>query len=117
MKGRNCPNCGAVYERDKNKCPYCGTSYYDMSGLDFEIGTPFYLKIKTKLNGQTAYITQLVKPKLETIELSTETVDCYAGYGSSKLLSFISNRELTTSVDFVGIPDKNGNLITMTVEE
>lgn len=23
-KGKNCPNCGAVYEPEKNKCPYCG---------------------------------------------------------------------------------------------
>lgn len=51
-KGKNCPNCGAVYEIDKNKCPYCGTSYYDMSAIDFEDGEPFYLKIKTKMNGK-----------------------------------------------------------------
>ena len=38
MKGRNCPNCGAVYEIDKNKCPYCSTSYYDMSAIDFTNG-------------------------------------------------------------------------------
>lgn len=37
-KGKNCPNCGAVYEPEKNKCPYCGTSYYDMSAIDFEDG-------------------------------------------------------------------------------
>ena len=57
MKGRNCPNCGAVYEIGKNKCPYCGTSYYDMSAIDFTNGEPFYLKIRTNLNGQSAYIT------------------------------------------------------------
>ncbi len=41
-KGKNCPNCGAVYETDKNKCPYCGTSYFDMSFVDFTNGIPFY---------------------------------------------------------------------------
>ena len=28
---RNCPNCGAPLEAEVNKCPYCGTSYFDFS--------------------------------------------------------------------------------------
>lgn len=72
MRRRNCPNCGAPYDIDKNKCPYCGTSYYDMSAIDFESGEPFYLKIRTNMNGQQVYITQLVKPILNTIEMSTD---------------------------------------------
>ena len=116
MKGRNCPNCGAVYEIDKNKCPYCGTSYYDMSAIDFTNGEPFYLKIRTNLNGQSAYITQLVKPNLETIEITSETVDCYGGLPSTKLFSYESNRGITTNISFRGITDKNGNLFTVSFE-
>ena len=114
MRRRNCPNCGAPYEIDKNKCPFCDTSYYDMSAIDFESGEPFYLKIRTNMNGQQVYITQLVKPRLDTIEMSTETTDCYSSFG--KVLSYTSNRSLTTNISFAGIPDKNGNLMTMTVE-
>ena len=113
---RNCPNCGAPYEIDKNKCPYCGTSYFDMSTIDFESGEPFYLKIKTKLNGQDVCLTQLVRPRLDTIEMTVDTTD-YIGKYSEKLHSHVSNRGLTTNVSFSGIPDKNGNLMTMTVEE
>lgn len=51
MRRRNCPNCGAPYDIDKNKCPYCGASYYDMSAVDFESGEPFYLKIRTNMHG------------------------------------------------------------------
>lgn len=116
MRKRNCPNCGAPYEVDKNKCPYCSTSYYDMSAIDFESGEPFYLKIKTKWNGQDVYITQLVRPILNTIEVTTDTTDYIGKYGE-KLHSYVSNRELTTNVGFIGIPDKNGNLMTMTIEE
>ena len=116
MKGRNCPNCGAVYEINKNKCPYCGTSYYDMSAIDFTNGEPFYLKIRTNLNGQSAYITQLVKPSLETIEITSETVDYYGGLPSTKLFSYESNRGVTTNISFRGITDKNGNLFTVSVE-
>lgn len=114
MKGRNCPNCGAIYEIDKNKCPYCGTSYYDMSAVDFESGEPFYLKIRTNINGQQVCITQLVKPILNIIAMSTDTVDCYVH--NDKVASYISNRSLTTNISFIGISDQNGNLMTMTVE-
>jgi len=50
MKKRNCPNCAAPYDVDLNKCPYCGTSYYDLSALDLASSEPFYLKIKTEIN-------------------------------------------------------------------
>lgn len=85
-----------------------------MSAIDFESGEPFYLKIRTNMNGQQVYITQLVKPILNTIEMSTDTVDCYVH--NDKVVSYISNRSLTTNISFMGIPDKNGNLMTMTVE-
>lgn len=90
------------------------TPYYDMSAVDFESGEPFYLKIRTNMNGQQVYITQLVKPILNTIEMSTDTVDCYAN--NAKITSYISNKSLTTNINFIGIPDQNGNLMTMTVE-
>lgn len=114
MRRRNCPNCGAPYDIDKNTCPYCSTSYYDMSAVDFESGEPFYLKIRTNMNGQQVYITQLVKPILNTIEILTDTVDCYSHNG--KVASYISNKSLTTNISFIGISDQNGNLMTMTVE-
>ena len=115
MWRRNCPNCGAPYDIDKNKCPYCDTSYYDMSSVDFESGEPFYLKIRTNMNGQQVYITQLVKPILNTIEMSTDTVNCCDIIGM-EVASYISNKSLTTNISFMGIPDKNGDLIAITVE-
>ena len=85
-----------------------------MSVVDFESGEPFYLKIRTNMNGKQVYITQLVKPILKTIAMETDTVDCYAN--NAKITSYISNKSLTTNISFIGIPDQNGNLMTMTLE-
>ena len=115
-KGKNCPNCGAAYEPEKNKCPYCGTSYYDMSAIDFENGEPFYLKIKTKMNGKTAYITQLVMPTLGEIALSADSNYVYGRHGE-KICSLYSDRTVNTDVSFKAIKDKNDNLITISIEE
>ena len=59
-KGKNCPNCGAVYEPEKNKCPYCGTSYFDMTAINIPAREPFYLKVKAEMGGTPIYITQKV---------------------------------------------------------
>ena len=46
MANRNCPNCSAPYDVTLSKCPYCGTSYFDMSAIDIGDCQPFYLKLK-----------------------------------------------------------------------
>lgn len=108
-KGKNCPNCGATYEIDKNKCPYCGTRYYDMSAVNFEDGEPFYLKIKTEVNGKTVYVTQLVVLKFVGLTLNNEYAYAY-GRCNEKCCSYITNQTLTTDVTFTAVPDKNGSL-------
>ena len=73
MSNRNCVNCGASFNIELNKCPYCGTSYFDMSCLDLDSGKPFALKIKTKINGKNCFITQMVRPLINlSIEFSQD---------------------------------------------
>lgn len=113
----NCLNCGAPFDVDKEKCAYCGTSYYDMSALDINNDKPFMLKIKTKMNGTECYITQLVKARPEMhIEMSTETVDVVDIMGAP-ILSHISNRSLTTNLVFQAVPRQNGSLCEIVVKE
>ena len=110
-KGRNCPNCGAVIEPNNNKCAYCGTSYLDLSAIDFTNHQPIYLKIKTNINGNDVYITQLVRPSLETMTFDTETVEAQGSGG--KLLSFVCGQTLTTNINFTAIRDTNNHLVTI----
>lgn len=112
----NCLNCGAPFEVDEEKCAYCGTSYYDMSALDIDGGKPFMLKIKTKMNGQNCYITQLVRvlPSMN-IEMSTETVDCIDVLGSV-VHSYVSGRSLTTNLTFQAVQRNNGSLCTVVID-
>lgn len=117
MRLRNCPNCGAPYETDLNKCPYCGTSYYDLSALDITAREPFYLKIKTKMNGHPCYITQLVKPRADmSIEMSSETVDVIGSSGNS-ICSFTKGMSLTTNLSFEAVTsDTHHDLCTIEIE-
>lgn len=103
MNNKNCPNCAAPYDMDLNKCPYCGTSYYDLSALDLTAREPFYLKIKTEMNGQPCYITQLVRPSFDiSINFSSDTVDAYSLLGE-RICSFTRSHTMTTNISFESV--------------
>lgn len=113
MNQRNCLNCGAPYDIKLNKCPYCGTSYYDLSALDIDAQEPFYLKIKTNLNGIPCYVTQLVRPMRDmSMEFSVESTDVI-GIGGSKIYSFVQNQTLTTNIRFQAIPSGENKELCM----
>lgn len=115
---KNCPNCGAPYNTQLNKCPYCGTSYFDLSALDLTNREPFYLKIKTNINEHDYYITQLVRPNCETeIVFEQNETYAYGGLGGTKLISFQKEPTLKTNLSFEAISDKNKNLMTVEVIE
>lgn len=116
MDQRNCPNCAAPYDVELNKCPYCGTSYYDLSSLDLTAQEPFYLKIKVDMNGSPCYITQLVRPRVDmSMEFGSDTVDCYGRFGE-KLTTFTRSNSLTTNLSFEAVvTDTHKNLCTIEV--
>lgn len=116
MHKRNCPNCAAPYDVALNKCPYCGTSYYDLSALDFTTHEPFYLKIKTEMNGMPCYITQLVRPKADmSINFSSETIDVYGTFGES-IATFTKSHTMTTNILFEAVASPtHKNLCTIEI--
>lgn len=101
---RNCPNCGAPYDINECKCPYCGTAYFDMSMIDFDSHEPFYLRIKTNGN----LITQLVRP---SGGITINDNCCYADTrtGLEKGLTLL-NREVETNISFISVPDRGGHM-------
>ena len=117
MNQRNCPNCAAPYDIELNKCPYCGTSYFDLSALDFASHEPFYLKIRTIVNGTPCYITQLVRAREDmSMEFSCDTVDAYDAFGS-KVCTFTRGNRLTTNISFEAVASPNHkNLCTIELE-
>lgn len=116
MRNKNCPNCGAPYDVNFNKCTYCGTSYYDLSAIDLTAREPFYLKIKTEMNGQPCYITQLVRPKADvSMDFSTETVDV-CDFGGGVISSVVRSHTMTTNISFEAVTShSHKNLCTIEV--
>lgn len=40
MSKTNCVNCGAAKDVDEIKCPFCGTTYLDLTAIDFSSNAP-----------------------------------------------------------------------------
>ena len=115
MTQRNCPNCGAPYDVELNKCPYCGTSYFDMSAIDMETHEPFFLKIRTQVGGAPAYITAKVVPSLVTIEANADEEVAY-GCGGAKMWSFIKDRNIDFGLKLRAVEDKGTLCMVETIE-
>lgn len=111
---KNCPNCGAPYDIGLNKCPYCGTSYFDMSAIDFENGEPFYLKIKMN----NIIITQFVKPVLNDMVIEYENTYITGGCSNATIAAYNTEPRAITNINFEAIPDKkNNNTLVMIKKE
>lgn len=63
---KNCINCGSPIKYNEVKCPYCGTSYYDFTSINFDGMHPVALKLKMP-NGML--LESLVIPKVGDITM------------------------------------------------
>lgn len=86
-KTTNCPNCGAVINPEKDKCEYCGTSYYDLSCIP--INEPFYLRLNVGTRENPKIICQKVfMPNLNITHYTNDIDVMYDNYQSR----FITNK-------------------------
>ena len=112
---KNCPNCGAPYDLKLNKCPYCGTSYFDMSLINMDAHEPFYLKIQTSIGGAPGFITAKVIPTLFSAEISREVVTVKGGKCDLPILSFEQDNSLDFGLNLRAVED-GGMLCKIEVE-
>ena len=105
MSKTNCVNCGSAKDIDEIKCPFCGTTYLDLTAIDFASGDPvvceFVLPRSVRL-GETnsrVVMSMLAIPRLEEIVQTANTVDI-VGYGGRRLSSFTTGYDMDVSVSF-----------------
>ena len=115
MSKLNCPNCGAPISADNNKCPYCNTSYFDLSSIDINNNEPFYLKIRM---GEMT-LTQLVRvlPDM-SINFKSNSRSICDSLGN-KLYELTTSNNMFTNLNFQAIADpyNKNRLCTITYEK
>lgn len=112
MHKTNCPNCAAPIDPTQNKCQYCGTSYFDLSSIDFDDHKPIWLKIKTPMG----IITSKVIPSLDSIDFHSEYTDARDTYGNT-ICRFATRNIMIPHISFMGVPfDYNNQEVLITLE-
>lgn len=100
MNQTNCPNCGAPYDAQLTKCPYCGTNYFDLSFIDMDSTEPFYIKIKKsfvyKNRIMPCIISMKVLPQHRGLNIEQQ---CESTYGYNNMLISKVNTGYNATID------------------
>jgi hypothetical protein len=112
MKQRNCPNCGAPYNVELNTCPYCGTSYFDMSAIDINETNPFYLKLKM---GDMIFTSKVIAEPEITVNFYEDTYSALGRYG--EVGRVVVNSNIDIDMRFKSVYNPNQVLCTLEVKD
>lgn len=112
----NCPNCGAAISNELDKCPYCGTLYFDLTAIDFTETKPVWLKMKLTNGKQQIYFTQLCIPKFENMRYEEDYSEIYE-LNTSRGTTFTTGRNVFVDLIFQSITDSSGQLFEVKVCE
>lgn len=99
----NCVNCGAAIDIDEQKCPFCGTSYFDLTDIDFTSHSPVALRMKIPYLNGGAMVTMLAMPKLRDFNVNTEYVSLYGGFSHAPIACFPSQTSVSVGVSFEAV--------------
>lgn len=104
MSKTNCVNCGAAKDVDQLKCPFCGTTYLDLTAIDFSSNAPVVCDFV--LPGSQDVLQMVAIPRLESATVKQELSDFDFGVGHRY---FASEWSAEFGVTFTPIP-RNGVL-------
>lgn len=122
MSKTNCINCGAAKDTSEIKCPFCGTTYLDMTAIDFSSGDPvvcqFVLPNNIRLgdSGRRVIMSMLAVPQLEEISQTANTID-FMDHGGRRISSFMTGYDINVGVSFRPIERLDKSMITLCMEE
>lgn len=106
MENRNCPNCGAPYDIHLNTCPYCNTSYFDMSAIDIGSTEPFYLKLRM---GNSVFTSKVVASSSEVIFDSNSCHADFTGDDGAPIKTVRIMPNIDININFRSINSFKGN--------
>lgn len=99
MSKTNCVNCGAAKEIWQLKCPFCGTTYLNMTDIDFTSDDPVACEFVLPYSKDRVVMTMLARPRLREITMESNPVTVY-GYGGRPLCSVNTGYEMNIGIEF-----------------
>lgn len=129
MSKTNCINCGAAKDIDEIKCPFCGTTYLDLTAIDFSSDDPVVCQFVLPYDSSVVYkngdicrrgksiISMLAIPRLNSITAEPNTCEIY-GYGNRPIGYVNTGWDVNFAVEFKPVARQSDNtLISLRVEQ
>lgn len=110
----NCVNCGAAIDTSVTKCPFCGTSYFDLTSIDFSSPSPAYFHLKIPSSHGDLLMTMLARPKLEDMTIEEDGMKITGGRGEA-LWWYTSEKRVALGISIHPVPMPDNNTL-FTVE-
>ena len=123
MSKTNCINCGAAKDTNEIKCPFCGTTYLDLTAIDFSSADPvvceFVLPNNVKLSNSEGKVvmSMLARPCLEDMSIKTDYTNIYAGWSLGPIGCVQTGMDINVGVSFKPIQQDNNSWFTLTAFE
>ena len=119
MSKTNCINCGAAKDTSDIKCPFCGTTYLDLTAIDFSSHEPVVCEfVLPSFNGTTnkdkAIMRMLAIPNLESLTMESNHVDVYGSCGQ-RVATISTGADINIGVSFTPVYRRNRSLFDVTV--
>lgn len=96
---RNCINCSAPIDLDATKCPYCGTSYYDLSVIPFN--KKFALKINIGTEEQPEIVSAMAFATNCSFERTTEEPLITSSISGNSRYHYVHPLKQVVNMEFV----------------
>lgn len=97
----NCPNCGAPYDPSLSTCPYCKTSYFDMSAIDLNDRRPMWLKLRM---GDAIFTSKVVVGPNISVSLKEDVYETH-GRNGMVLNRVVASRTADVDMTFHSVAD------------
>lgn len=110
MSKTNCVNCGAAKDIDALKCPFCGTTYLNMTGIDFTSDDPVVCQFVMPWATDRVVMSMLARPRLREITMESNPVTVY-GYGGRPLCSVNTGYDMNVGIEFQPIEKPGANTL------
>lgn len=109
MSKTNCINCGAAKDTNEIKCPFCGTTYLDLTAIDFSSDDPVACNFVLPHKKDRIILSMIARPYLEKISQTENKVNVYSS-GGNKLCELTSSIDMNIGISFKPIAKPNGVL-------
>ena len=123
MSKTNCINCGAAKDTDEIKCPFCGTTYLDLTAIDFSSDDPVVCQfVLPDYDASNMYahgdmckhnkhiISMLAIPRLNSITAERNCVEIY-GCGNRPIGYVNTGWDINFAVEFKPIAKRSDNTL------